>query len=102
MEADPDIDLTLSDDDMKEVQALIAQKMRLPLTCELCGKQDFELWDQMVTLINVQLDREKGSVCTNEARIHPSVVFTCNHCGNYKLANAQVLGFDFERPRKSK
>jgi hypothetical protein len=61
--------------------------------CELCGKSEFSIGKLIVTPMPMQYDQERGfGVLVGQAKVMPSVLLTCGHCGNQKFINILIQG----------
>jgi ribosomal protein S27E len=69
------------------------------IKCEMCGS---EIWDLAVAPVSpmvLDLDRTTETVSLNSHFSYPSAMINCRKCGNSKIFQLKLLGFDpFSNP----
>ena len=88
-----DTAIKFTQDELDEITTLLTVKGFRSTSCEVCNTDTWLVDDRAVSFSSAMWFRDghvEGDVFTNH---RPSVIVTCENCGNTKLFNLEQLGF---------
>ena len=76
----------------QEILARISERMGAHTPCEMCGTDDWDIPNQLVSIPTAGLLANKTVYRTFNNSSILKAMMICKHCGNTKLINLEAIG----------